>query len=1629
MQQLTAAGVISNTSVSVTGPSGRIDSVTAQSISGAISASGPIGVVNATAGDIRATVTTTTANGNVQTLSASGNLVITTDLSGNLSSMIAGGNIGSAATPGVILVRGNLQSASAANGQLFSDIRVGGTVNQVTLGGAVNKPGNVQIGGGSIVAFGRINTVTVGGDFGGGILSYSGGIGAVTINNGSFLSGKAIEARDGSIDSVTINNGNLYGDVLADQNITALRVNAAADGVFGDIGVNPAQSQGVFYDARRNRLPAGVGPSVAVQGPTIRAGNSIVNVTVSGGSVFETSFYAGTTIQSITVNGSVGGDGLTTGTSSFFAAGDAITNVSITGSLADAVFVAGVTSLGADNRPGGIGANADTVKAGTITLVTVNGATSNVGFSAGIAAGADGVYNTSDDRVALGTGSIQTLTLRGSVTNVSAFGDVLSSSVLNDSRLNRGGTNLPSVNGDLDNGVGTPGVSFTGTRSFGFGGGTVTISLTGGGTAFFDAGLGRLTLRNTGANSVVTVGHSGGAMSNFDIVSNDDASLRSLTVTAALSGDSDIVIDGGIQTLNLAAFSGTGSIATGGDISTATFASFEGGFLSVANIGQLRVNGNYGNTNPAVTNEARIDAVSIGSLVVTGTTRGLVNVDRDVQSVQLSGGAQRANLRFGGSLNSFSSGAFSQSVVSVNNALGGVTITGDMFDSAILAGTDLGSDAFFGGTGAAADRLTTGTIGNVTVQGNFRESDIVAGYTRGGDGFFGTSDDLVAGGRGSIGNVTITGTQVGSARLGESYRIASSGTIGTVRVGGTIFQGTSGNFAVERANLSPDAIRVVDIRTSSAGRQFVANIVFNQPIDSSSLATALAVREVRGLGDVEITLINGVDYTVSYNASSNTAVVTFATSVTSANLPQVPGEPGPGIYRFGLNQNLLRGRLAGAPLDGNGDGVATAGDNFSEDTIVGDAGDKITAERVNANPAGNPYFVDFYAPINLDIVLDSNTATDGVADVNRTFTVRGSIGDHPDNDTDFFRFAGDSDVYSITLQAGQILRLGAMQGSAQLAQLRVFDASGNQIVAFQDTASGQSLPDVIDEELLTNPTSFLIRQTGTYFVVVANDEPGQGPSFLQQGVVPNLNAVAGGVGDYNFTITIFDDGDTGFTSNTNSGDGANVVDAPAPISFAGADGIFGTGDDQSVIPIGAYNFTLNVGPDGLPNTADDVVSGTNNAGIVSVRQNGVLTSTITASIGPSGASGVPGSLAADVDIFHLNNRQPILPGTNMRISIRLTGTGSDLGSPAATLQGVINSDRGSVQFGLFDTSNSTSVDDAVLVFSPTDFSPNGGPPNTLIASNGSTRYGYDANGDFYIEFLVPERLGAPGLPGTFAVYVQGLFNSDYAVEVVQNGVSTLPQRQGQNILIETGGGLVDWLQRGGVVTTLSPFDVATLGFTGTIAGQPAASYILNQTIAQLNALFQGATGFDVRFALSSTDFEFEPFSTVYLTDSPDPLTPIFNQFSGFNFANIIQQLGGGDAFFSTQPYGYSEHSDPLNADQEDEAVVFVPPFALQGFTPSQTDADSFAQSLTAAIARRTGELLGLRIAADNTPGTGQFDPFASDSVNNRPGPGLSYSIPTADRALSTSFDAVNGTNFFLGRQNATSLLDQILGRI
>lgn len=1686
LQNITAGNEINRTDITVSGPDGRIDLISAvNNLSAQITSSGRINTIQSATGDILGSIITTTDRGDLGLVSAFRDLAVTTDIGGNLDTLSVGRNIGIADDPSVILVKGSVGTLDVSSGRIFSDLRIGEGVTLITLGGTVNIPTNAKSADGDIEAFGRIQTVNITGDYDGQIISESGGIGNVTITDGSLLGDGAIIARDGGINSIVIIAGHLLGDIFADQSIGTIRVEASADGVFGDVGINPGLSAGVASsDANRNQLPPGVVATSAIDGPVIVSLRGINNFIVTGGSVFDATIYAGTNLGLLQVAGNVQSDGQQTDDDSVtIAAGDQIQEVNISGGVSDTLFLAGVTSFGSMpifdvleplymERAGGVGAEADTIKSGRIQSVTIGGNATDVTFSAGMVAGVDGIYGTGDESIVLGFSLVDQLNIAGTRTNVTVSADrkfyTLNGQVITPSiqdatpSLNNAGRNAASADGlieslqgafsggiiDLTN-LGTV-VDFGTVQTFVWNGTTFTVealSTDGGANAdpargiVWDASRGRLILANTRIEDGVIVSVVDNdnnpatplpELIDFDIVSNDEASIGLIQINGNLRGGSDIIVDNYANTIDIDDYDGTGLIAVGVDVATFNVGRFAGGSISANFVDSLSFSRSLVVSNSMIPS---IDLSGVRSFNVTENITANVNVDRSITEIFNVGGILAQTIvRAGGSITNLTVGEIDRGRISVNNVIGSVNVAGSAFDASIIAGGDLGTDGQVGQSGDSStiDRTTSGSIGNVTIGGNFFESDLVAGILRGADGFFGTDDDTAASGVSSIGNVTIAGSGVGSNVNSESYTIAAAGTLAFVTIGGD--EGESvGNFTIDPFSGEPLPIQVTNLDVTQDARSYTASFTFNQEIDASTFNEALSIREVVSEGNfIDLTApTDGVpgsgDYAIEFDIPNRMVFVTVSRTVTDRDLIDNgdgtfsrPADAGPGVYRFTLDAEILRARVSQARLDGDGDGFAVAGDNFSVDDIIGDAGDVASTrdiERVDVNMDGS-YFVDLYGAVSLDQVFDSNSTPDGVPDVNDPFILRGALGDHPDRNINDFGFGGDIDVYEITLQAGQILQLGQISGAAFQAQRNVyFQPAGNNPPELVFSQQGSSftpnffftnfgaetdftvpLPVQPSEETdRSDPAALLVKESGTFYIVI---EAGNAPSasWFSGTTVNDASVEPNQIGNYAFSVEVFDDTNSGFTGASDSGNGTNVIHAPPLSLFT---------DPSDEIIIGDYTFSRQAGADGIFGNADDIVSGSTVDGeITSVRSGTRLTNTITSSLGDAGVSGLPGNVEADVDVWHLNNRQPIAPGTLMTITVKLADVGGDLGSTIAANAATFTSLRDfndftkNVQFALFDTTNSTSIDDAQLVFSPTDFEARASTPNTIIAENGPNRYGFDANGDFFISFVIPPALnGNVNDSGTYAVYLQGAFQSDYAIEVVTQGTGS-QQIRSQNVLIETDGGIIDWLTVDGDPVEVGVFDARSLGFTGRVNNIDINTFILQELVSNLNDIFDSA-GFDVTFSTNPADFEFEEFSSVFLTSDHNPI-----------------------GLIALSDFGYSERSDPFNSDSEDEAVVFSPDFATLGYSPTTDDLDSFIESITAATGRRVGELVGLRLTDFDFASSP--DLFNEGSVRLTPSGSDDYVISSDGRSLASHLGSIDDTGFYLGQQDAASLLDRIL---
>jgi hypothetical protein len=1613
IEVVTAGNEITQLEVQSTGPDGRVDLLRAQNLLNAnVTSSGDIGTIESVTNDVIGSIETRNdilrpRNGGLASLRAGRNLLVDLSILGSAQSIFAFNNIGRFNEVNKALdIRGNLGTITSQNGQIYPDLVVGQSITGSYINGRVEMRGGAdRLASGSILVFGRINSLVFNGDFGADIISRSGGIGSIVFNEGSLRPSGSIVVSSGNLDSFTLNGGDLLGDVTVDGNIGRIDL-VARNGFRGHIGVANTKRNFNPAGADRNQLPPGVQSTTGVDGVIIKAGGSIGTINVANGGIWESQIIAGTTIDQIIVAQQIRNDRLTSGVRNAIVAGDRVNFVQTGNSVAGLAVLAGIVDLGADGRVGGIGDDLDTGGPGSIGTVIFGGASAaNTVVAAGVSPDpSTGLYTTPGARGNYGRSGIDSVSSNSAI-QVSALADgplgFTSAGIIRKKQFAAQDQSLVAAGP----GTGLPGeVQLVNGVAFAFrlaSGERGNATLFGPGKAFWDAANNRIRLLNTtlASSLLINAREANFNLTDLTVLTNRNAALGAIQVNGNLRGNSTVFIDHQLTNGVFGNIDTTGVIGAGANIQSLTFGRISAGTIQGRDVGSFMVQGDFGRSALA----ARGNFLRVGSVNVQGNIAGAISSIRTIDSL-VARSINFGGVTSAGSITTSTIGSMLSGRLAALSSLGTVNIANDATESSILGGVFLGDDADFGGTGDDADRLAAGSVGTVTVGGNFRKSDVGAGVTRGASGFLGSDDVAVSAGRSSIGTVTIGGTQVGSSLNSEQYRVISTGSIGEVRVGGLPFTG-QGNFLVDRRDVVAVPVTVGSITVSEDSRVYTATISFNQAIDVSTISAALSVIELRNGGATTIGLAEGTDYTLRWDKVQNELNITFSRAVTERNLPQQPGIPGPGVYQFVLSAAVLRGSTQDSLLDGDNNGAP--GDDWTRNAVIGDAGDKITA----GIPSGAPT-IDFYGAADLDLVLRNRTSVGSVPETNTIFTVNGVIGDHPDSDPDIFRLGSDVDVYKISLRAGQILRLGEIQGVAVSAFRGLFNSAGNA-VADADALTLPSNGSVIGGS--TPETQVLIRQTGTYYIVVAGS--GDAVNIANINTVPNVDAQPGAIGRYSFEVSIVDDGDSGFFGDTNSGTGAAVAYAPVPAVFAGTDGIFGTGDDLKVFTTGDWTFTLKKHNESNPGGRNAVVSGTNSLGWLSERRsaaNGTfgtagdrITVNISSSIGLPGSVGNPTDIAPDVDVFRLNNGQPIAAGTRMRATLRLTELGSNIGlSPEvadANIQGTFSlasSLLGYAQFGLFELPAGTGYDNAKLVFAPSDFKPIGGQ-TAFTKTDGRNSYGYDANGDFFIDFVIPGAQGVAGsIPASYALFLQGAIRSDYTIEITQQGTgsqTTLPQ----NILLETLGGTINWLEAGmGVTTTLAPFATSVVGFAGQVDGQTVDNYVLNKLVSNLNAVFTAAN-LNVVLSTSASTFQRQDFSTVFLAGNVEP-----------------------NAFFNNGQFGQSQHVDMLNVDRNDQAVVFLSSLSELGFDPSRSGIDAYVESLTAAVGRRIGELLGARIETSVTPASPSIPIMGANSPQLVTG--LPYRFTNALRPLARDTDNINDTKFFIGSQNSLQLLNRIV---
>jgi hypothetical protein len=165
-----------------------------------------------------------------------------------------------------------------------------------------------------------------------------------------------------------------------------------------------------------------------------------------------------------------------------------------------------------------------------------------------------------------------------------------------------------------------------------------TILFTGPGTAYWDAVAGRVSLVNTRLNTDITI-TANGTLTNFKVVSNDDASMSKITINAGLAGDSVVDVDAYCLGIIVGDVGDNYLHPLGHEPADLPGREHVGGFVRGHYWVRDIIIGNFG--IPGVFDEARIDLLAGQTVTVSGTDAGLVNVERDLATFTVGGGMNR----------------------------------------------------------------------------------------------------------------------------------------------------------------------------------------------------------------------------------------------------------------------------------------------------------------------------------------------------------------------------------------------------------------------------------------------------------------------------------------------------------------------------------------------------------------------------------------------------------------------------------------------------------------------------------------------------------------------------------------------------------------------------------------------------------------------------------------------------------------------------------------------------------------------------------------------------------------------------------------------------------------------------
>jgi len=301
-----------------------------------------------------------------------------------------------------------------------------------------------------------------------------------------------------------------------------------------------------------------------------------------------------------------------------------------------------------------------------------------------------------------------------------------------------------------------------------------------------------------------------GGMSGFNV---NGLTLGGLGLPIDIDGDGDltdaaaIYSTGAVGSVTLTR-NATGDIWIGGKDSKGTALSslsnktggYHGDLVAAGNVGKVSLGGTFGSSMDIQGSLAgltirggnlagTISATgTLGKISVSGSTNkqtGLTTGGDMTSGARLYAGVSLSGLSVSGSL--IGGSTDEEDLVQICSPLiSNVSVGGDITDSRILAGTDLGADWAVGGTGEDADFWGAGIIGKISVRGDVHDSLIGAGVSS----HNGVLDlQWLQDNVGFIAGSMITSGTIGGSLYsswpgpGEAYGVGAA-TVGSGKIGG-----------------------------------------------------------------------------------------------------------------------------------------------------------------------------------------------------------------------------------------------------------------------------------------------------------------------------------------------------------------------------------------------------------------------------------------------------------------------------------------------------------------------------------------------------------------------------------------------------------------------------------------------------------------------------------------------------------------------------------------------------------------------------------------------------------------------------------------------------------------------------